>query len=29
MDRDQATKMLDRARRAGLPEDTYVQNFSR
>jgi hypothetical protein len=29
MDRDQATKMLDKARRAGLPEDTYVQNFSR
>jgi hypothetical protein len=29
MDRDQAAKMLDRARRAGLPEDTYVQNFSR
>jgi len=29
MDRDQATKMLDRARRAGLPEDSYVQNFSR
>jgi pyruvate/2-oxoglutarate dehydrogenase complex dihydrolipoamide acyltransferase (E2) component len=29
MDRDQATKMLDKARRAGLPEDSYVQNFSR
>ena len=29
MDRDQAAKMLDRARRAGLPEDSYVQNFSR
>jgi cytoskeletal protein RodZ len=29
MDRDQATKMLDKAKRAGLPEDTYVQNFSR
>ena len=29
MDRDQATKMLDKARRAGLPEDIYVQNFSR
>jgi hypothetical protein len=29
MDRDQAIKMLDRARRAGLPEDSYVQNFSR
>ena len=29
MDHDQATKMLDRARRAGLPEDSYVQNFSR
>ena len=29
MDHDQAIKMLDRARRAGLPEDIYVQNFSR
>ncbi len=29
MDHDQAIKMLDRARRAGLPEDSYVQNFSR
>jgi eukaryotic-like serine/threonine-protein kinase len=29
MDHDQATKMLDKARRAGLPEDSYVQNFSR
>jgi hypothetical protein len=29
MDRDQAAKMLDRARRAGLPEDSYVQNFSK
>jgi hypothetical protein len=29
MEHDQATKMLDKARRAGLPEDTYVQNFSR
>ena len=29
MDREQATKMLDKARRAGLPEDSYVQNFSR
>jgi eukaryotic-like serine/threonine-protein kinase len=29
MDHDQAVKMLDRARRAGLPEDSYVQNFSR
>jgi hypothetical protein len=29
MDHDQAIKMLDRARRAGLPEDSYVQNFTR
>jgi hypothetical protein len=29
MDHDQATKMLDKARRAGLPDDSYVQNFSR
>jgi hypothetical protein len=29
MDHDQAIKMLDRARRAGLPEDIYMQNFSR
>jgi eukaryotic-like serine/threonine-protein kinase len=29
MDHDQATKMLDKAKRAGLPEDSYVQNFSR
>jgi hypothetical protein len=29
MDHDKATKMLDKARRAGLPEDSYVQNFSR
>ncbi len=29
MDHDQAIKMLDRARRAGLPEDSYIQNFSR
>jgi eukaryotic-like serine/threonine-protein kinase len=29
MDHDQATKMLDKARRAGLPEDSYLQNFSR
>jgi hypothetical protein len=29
MDRDQATKMLDKAKRAGLPEDSYLQNFSR
>jgi hypothetical protein len=29
MDHDQATKMLEKARRAGLPEDSYVQNFSR
>jgi hypothetical protein len=29
MDHDQAIKMLDKARRAGLPEDSYVQNFSR
>ncbi len=29
MDHDQAIKMLDKARRAGLPEDSYLQNFSR
>jgi hypothetical protein len=29
MDHDQATKMLDKARRSGLPEDSYVQNFSK
>ena len=29
MDHDQATKMLDKAKRAGLPEDSYLQNFSR
>jgi hypothetical protein len=29
LDHDQAIKMLDKARRAGLPEDSYVQNFSR
>jgi hypothetical protein len=29
MDHDQAIKMLDKARRAGLPEDSYVQNFSK
>jgi hypothetical protein len=29
MDHDQAIKMLDKARRAGLPEDSYMQNFSR
>ena len=28
MDRDQATKMLDKAHSMGLPADTYVQNFS-
>jgi len=28
MDHDQAVKMLGEARRAGLPEDSYVQNFS-
>jgi eukaryotic-like serine/threonine-protein kinase len=29
MDRDQAAKMLDKARREGLPADSYVQNFSK
>jgi hypothetical protein len=29
MDHDQATKMLDKARRDGLPADSYVQNFSK
>jgi eukaryotic-like serine/threonine-protein kinase len=29
LDHDKAIKMLDKARRAGLPEDSYVQNFSR
>ena len=29
MDHDQATKMLDKARRDGLPQDSYVQNFSK
>jgi len=29
MDHDQATKMLDKARREGLPADSYVQNFSK
>jgi hypothetical protein len=28
MDHDQASKMVSKARRAGLPEDTYSQNFS-
>lgn len=29
MDRAAATKMLDKARRLGLPADTYLQNFSK
>jgi hypothetical protein len=29
MDHSGATKMLDKARRMGLPADSYVQNFSR
>jgi eukaryotic-like serine/threonine-protein kinase len=29
MDHDQAAKMLDKARREGLPADSYVQNFSK
>jgi eukaryotic-like serine/threonine-protein kinase len=29
LDHDKAIKMLDKARRAGLPEDSYIQNFSR
>jgi eukaryotic-like serine/threonine-protein kinase len=29
MDHDQAAKMLDKARRDGLPADSYVQNFSK
>lgn len=29
MDHDEATKMLDKARREGLPADSYVQNFSK
>jgi eukaryotic-like serine/threonine-protein kinase len=29
MDRAEATKMLDKARRLGLPADSYVQNFSK
>jgi eukaryotic-like serine/threonine-protein kinase len=28
MDRDQATKMLDKAHTMGMPADTYVQNFT-
>jgi eukaryotic-like serine/threonine-protein kinase len=28
MDREQAGKMLDKARSMGLPNDTYIQNFS-
>jgi hypothetical protein len=28
MDRDQALKMLDKARSMGMPADTYVQNFA-
>ena len=28
MDRSQATQMLDKARREGLPADTYIRNFS-
>jgi eukaryotic-like serine/threonine-protein kinase len=28
MDHDEAVKMLDKARSMGLPDDTYVQNFS-
>jgi hypothetical protein len=29
LDHDQATKMLDKARRSGLPADSYIQNFSK
>jgi hypothetical protein len=29
MDRNEAAKMLDKARRSGLPADSYVQNFSK
>jgi hypothetical protein len=29
MDHDQAIKIRDKARREGLPTDTYVQNFSK
>ena len=29
MDRDQALKMLDKARRMGLPADSYIQSFSK
>lgn len=29
MDHDQAIKIRDKARREGLPADTYVQNFSK
>lgn len=29
MDRDAASKMLDKAERLGMPEDTYIQSFSR
>jgi hypothetical protein len=28
MDHDAAVKMLDKARRLGLPADSYIQNFS-
>jgi hypothetical protein len=28
MDHSQANAMLDKARREGLPADTYVRNFS-
>jgi len=28
MDREQAAKMLDKARSMGMPDDTYVQNFA-
>jgi hypothetical protein len=28
MDREAAAKMVDKARSMGLPDDTYVQNFS-
>ena len=29
MDHDQAVKIRDKARREGMPADTYVQNFSK
>ena len=29
LDRDAAGKMRDRAARLGLPQDTYIQNFTK